>query len=189
VRVEFKMAVGCLGEASYRLAISLHRGRKSGLSFGKSSANLPDFQPNPNPIMNATLTAADEKPEFMLIFRDVDVDKRLPDDKLEESMRRFNDWLERWSTRGFIKSGQPLDSAGRVLSKSDQRMIKDGPFAEAKEVVGGYVIVRADNLDEATKVAEEWPMMDYGATVEVRPVLTFCPAMKKVGMEHYPLGV
>ena len=139
--------------------------------------------------MNPTLTATEEKPEFMLIFRDTELDKRLPDDQIEEAMRRFNDWLERWSKRGYIKSGQPLASEGRVLFKSDERMVKDGPFAESKEIVGGYVMVLADNLEEATKVAEDWPHMDYGATVEVRPVLKFCPAMKKVGMEHYPLGV
>lgn len=139
--------------------------------------------------MNATLTATDDKPEFMLIFRDVELEKRLPDDKVEESMRRFNDWLERWSKRGCIKAGQPLASEGKVLSKAEQGVVKDGPFAETKEVVGGYIIVLADSLDEATKVAEDWPLMDYGATVEVRPVLKFCPAMEKVGLEHYPLGV
>lgn len=138
--------------------------------------------------MNATLTATDDKPEFMLIFRDTEVEKRLSGDQLTESLQRFNDWLERWSKRGMVKGGQPLASEGKVLSKADQRVIKDGPFAESKEIVGGYVIVFADNLEEATKVAEDWPLMDYGGTVEVRPILTFCPAMKVAGMEHYPIN-
>src|SRR5690349_13992668 len=101
--------------------------------------------------MNATLTATDDKPEFMLIFRDTEVEKRLSGDQLTESLQRFNDWLERWSKRGMVKGGQPLASEGKVLSKADQRVIKDGPFAESKEIVGGYVIVFADNLEEATK--------------------------------------
>jgi hypothetical protein len=139
--------------------------------------------------MNATLTATEEKPEFMLIFRDTDLDKRLPVEQLNESMRRFNDWLERWSKRGYIKSGQPLAPEGKVFSKSEHRVVKDGPFNESKEVVGGYVMVLAGSLDEAARIAEDWPLVDYGATVEVRPVLKFCPAMEKVGLEHYPLGV
>jgi hypothetical protein len=174
-----------------RLGYAFHTNapwQKSGLSFAESSGYLPHLQFKPNPIMNATLTATDEKPEFMLIFRDTELESRLPDDKVEESMRRFNDWLERWSTRGCIKSGQPLATEGRVLAKSQERVVTDGPFAESKEVVGGYIIVFADNLDEATKIAEDWPLMDYGATVEVRPILTFCPAMKKVGLEHYPVA-
>ena len=139
--------------------------------------------------MSNSSTATDEKPEFMLIFRDTELDKRLPEDQLNESMRRFNDWLERWSKRGFIKGGQPLASEGKVFSKANGRLVSDGPFAEAKEVVGGYVVVVAKDLDEAAKVAEEWPLVDYGGTVEVRPVLKFCPAMEKVGLEHYPLGI
>jgi hypothetical protein len=139
--------------------------------------------------MNATLTAIEEKPEFMLIFRNIELEKRLPDDKVKEAMERFNEWLERWSKRGYIKAGQPLASGGRMLDKSQPRVVSDGPFSESKEVVGGYVIVLAENLDEATKVAEDWPQLDYGATVEVRPVLKFCPAMEKLGLEHYPLGV
>lgn len=139
--------------------------------------------------MSATLTANDEKPEFMLIFRDTELDKRLPDDQLAVSMRLFNDWLERWSKSGHIRSGQPLGPEGKVFSKANQRVVKDGPFTESKEVVGGYVMVAADSLEEAAKVAENWPLVDYGATVEVRPVLKFCPAMDKAGLEHYPLGV
>jgi hypothetical protein len=138
--------------------------------------------------MNATLTATEEKPEFLLIFRDTDLDKRLPHDQVKESMQRFNEWMERWSKRGNLKGGQPLASEGRVIAKAQERVVIDGPFSESKEVVGGYIIVSADNLEEATKIAEDWPQLDYGSTVEVRPILKFCPAMEVAGLEHYPLG-
>jgi hypothetical protein len=138
--------------------------------------------------MNATLTATEEKPEFLLIFRDTDLEKRLPHDQVKESMQRFNEWMERWSKRGHLKGGQPLSSEGRVVAKAKERVVIDGPFSESKEVVGGYIIVSADNLDEATKIAEDWPQLDYGSTVEVRPILKFCPAMEVAGLEHYPLG-
>ena len=141
--------------------------------------------------MNATLTATDEKTEYMLLFRDTDLEKRFPDEKVEEAMHRFNDWLGRWSQRGYIKGGQPLGPEGRVLAKaqSQQQIVVDGPFAETKEVLGGYVTVQAVDLDDAAQVASEWPLLDYGATVEVRPVLKFCPAMEKAGITHYPVGM
>jgi hypothetical protein len=138
--------------------------------------------------MNATLTATDEKPEFMLIFRDTELEKRLPDDQVKEAMERFNEWLERRSKQGYIKGGQPLASGGRVIDKAQPRVVTDGPYSEAKEVVGGYIIVMADDLDEATKIAEDWPQLEYGCRVEVRPILKFCPAMEKVGMDHYPIS-
>src|SRR5262245_18107665 len=129
--------------------------------------------------MSASSHTPDEKSKFMRIFRNLELERRLPKDRLDESIRRFNDWLERWTKQGFITSGQPLAAEGRVFSKSEKRMVKDGSFAEAKEVVGGYVVVRAGNLDEAAGVAEDWPLLDYGASVEVRPVQKFCATLAK----------
>jgi|GEM_PF-246563 len=141
--------------------------------------------------MNATLTATDAKPEYLLIFRNTDLENRLSETELTAVLQRFNGWLETWSNRGYIKGGQPLGYQGRVLSKKgkDQpRVTVDGPFAEAKEVVGGYVVVQADSLEDATKVAEEWPLLDHDGIVEVRPVLVLCPAMQQLGMEMQPVG-
>ena len=45
---------------------------------------------------------------------------------------------------------------------------------EAKEAVGGYILVEAESFDEAMKIASEWPLLDYEAFVEVRPVLDLC---------------
>lgn len=141
--------------------------------------------------MNATLTVPDAKPEYLLIFRNTDLEKRLPETELTVVMQRFNGWLETWSKRGYIKGGQPLGPQGRVLSKKAKeqpRVTVDGPFAEAKEVVGGYVVVQAESIEDATLVAEEWPLFDYDATLEIRPVLKVCPSMDQLGMELYPVG-
>jgi hypothetical protein len=48
--------------------------------------------------------------------------------------------------------------------------VKDGPYAEAKDVVGGYIIVEADNIDQAVELSKGCPILDVGGSVEVRPV-------------------
>lgn len=129
-----------------------------------------------------------EKSEFMLLFRNTQLEKRLSTDEMQEAMRRLNDWLGRWSERGQMPGGQPLGDEGRVISGAKQRAVADGPFAEAKETVGGYVLVLAADLDEAMKIAGEWPLLDYDASVEVRPVRKQCATMEQVGMKLVELG-
>jgi len=57
--------------------------------------------------------------------------------------------------------------------------VVDGPFAESKESVGGYLLLQADNLDEAVEIARSNPVLKYGITVEVRPVLAECPISQR----------
>ena len=54
-------------------------------------------------------------------------------------------------------------------------MVADGPFAESKEAIGGYFLLKVDSLDEAVAIAQECPGLPYGAKVEVRPVMAQCP--------------
>jgi len=135
------------------------------------------------------MTTTAEKSEFMLLFRNTQLEKRLSTDEMQEAMRRLNEWLGRWSERGQMPAGQPLGDEGRVISGAKQRAVADGPFAEAKEAVGGYVLVLAADFDEAMKIAAEWPLLDYNATVEVRPVRKQCATMEQVGMQLVELGV
>lgn len=138
--------------------------------------------------MSASPSPTDARPEFLLLFRNTALEQRLVPDEMTEAMRRLNEWLERWSQSGHIKAGQPLSYEGRTISGAKQRTIADGPFAEAKEAVGGYVLVRATDFEEAMKVAGEWPLLDYDCIVEVRPVRVQCPTMEEVGMELYPIN-
>lgn len=138
--------------------------------------------------MNAATTSTAAKSEFMLLFRNTQLEKRLSPEEMQEAMRRLNDWLGRWSERGQMPSGQPLGDEGRVISGARQRVVADGPFAEAKEAIGGYVMVLAADFEEAMKIAGEWPLLDYGASVEVRPVRQQCATMEQVGMKLVELG-
>jgi hypothetical protein len=124
--------------------------------------------------MNSTASKA----EFLLIFRNTQLEERLSLDQMEEAMQQFNGWLDRWTRAGAIKSGQPLGNEGRTISGARSRTMADGPYPEAKEAIGGYVLVQAENMDEAAKIASEWPLLDWDAFVEIRPLVDQCAPMR-----------
>lgn len=130
------------------------------------------------PTMSTTPTPP-AKPEFLLLLRNTQLEKRLSLPEMEEAMQRLNGWLDRWKARGAIKGGQPLGDEGRILTGA-KRAVADGPFAESKEAVGGYILVQAGDFDEAMEIASEWPLLDYDGVVEVRPVLPQCATMRLV---------
>jgi hypothetical protein len=121
------------------------------------------------------------KSDYLLLLRNTQIEKRLSLDQMQEAMRRFSGWLDRWTQAGAIKSGQPLGNEGKTITGAKSRTMADGPFPEAKEAVGGYILVQAESFDEAVKIASEWPLLEYDAFVEVRPVMDQCATMKLVG--------
>jgi hypothetical protein len=117
--------------------------------------------------------------EYMLLFRGPDWDKGLSTDELQTVMDKVILWFQGLSERGKVKGGQPLGGQGRVLSGTDGRFVTDGPFAESKEAVGGYLILQAGDLSEAVEIARSMPVLHYGISVEVRPILAECPIFRR----------
>src|SRR3954463_10696792 len=66
---------------------------------------------------------------------------------------------------------QPVETATTVRSGGGKNLITDGPYADAKEVLGGYYVFDASNLDEALEVAQRIPAVRLGGAVEVRPLV------------------
>jgi hypothetical protein len=79
-------------------------------------------------------------------------------------------WAESLRQSGHHKAGEPLEEEGRILSGKNGSIVTDGPFAESKETIGGYFMITASNLDEATEIARGCPIFDNDGTVEVRPI-------------------
>ena len=72
-----------------------------------------------------------------------------------------------------IVEGEPLTPEGRMV-KSNGKVVTDGPFAEGSEVVGGYLLVEANNFDEAVEMSKGCPILEYeDGTVEVRQIADF----------------
>jgi hypothetical protein len=116
--------------------------------------------------------------EYLLLFRGSEWDHSLSPTELQDTLAKFATWFERLSAEGTIIAGQPLLDEGRVIGKAG-RVIADGPYAESKEAVGGYLLIRAESLDHAVEIARQFPILEYGTFVEVRPVAVECPTMQR----------
>ena len=68
-----------------------------------------------------------------------------------------------------MKSGHQLAPEGKVLF--GRKGVTDGPFAESKEGIAGYWFIQATSLEEAVEIAKGNPLLDYGHTIEIRPIL------------------
>ena len=94
-------------------------------------------------------------------------DKDASRDEIQVAIDQFYAWYDRLVSEGRIGPGHRLTREGKVVSR---QATMDGPFAEAKEVVGGYWFIRANSLEEAARIAAENPCLAYGLVCEVRPL-------------------
>jgi hypothetical protein len=106
--------------------------------------------------------------EFTYLFRGRDISAS--PEEMQKSMEKWVAWFKDLGAKGHIKDpGHPLERTGKVVS-GKQKVVTDGPFAEAKDVVGGYIIVEAKDLANAAELAKDCPILHVGGSVEVRPV-------------------
>jgi hypothetical protein len=108
--------------------------------------------------------------EYMLLFRGMHWDRNLSPEEIQNVLGRWIAWFDRLTLEGKARAGQPLTATGKVVSGKKGRTVVDGPFAESKETVAGYILLQVDSLDEAVEIAKRCPGLDYGISVEVRLV-------------------
>lgn len=92
--------------------------------------------------------------------------------QLQDRMGKWFAWNNKMEEQGILKGGDALHSAAKTISGPD-RIVSDGPFAESKEIIGGYYIVSANDFDEVVEIAQDFPDYDLGGTVEIREVMQF----------------
>jgi hypothetical protein len=107
--------------------------------------------------------------EYVFLYRGVASD-RSPE-QMQQSMQKWMAWLKQLGEKGHIKDrGQPLERAGKLVA-GKHKTVTDGPFAEAKDVVGGYTLIEASNLEQAVELSKGCPIFEFDGAVEVRPVM------------------
>lgn len=89
-------------------------------------------------------------------------------------MTGWNAWYDGLAEQGKATEGQPLELETRTISGPGGARVVDGPFVEAKEVIGGYVKLLVSGLDEATEIARQHPGLEYGLIIEVRELTDTC---------------
>lgn len=104
--------------------------------------------------------------EYLVISRGQWDDDASPE-QIQGAIDRFYAWHDRLVGEGTMRAGQRLAIEARLVSRGG---VTDGPFAEAKEVIGGYWFILAGSLDEAAAIAAENPCLALGLSFEVRPI-------------------
>ena len=108
--------------------------------------------------------------DFMLIIRGKD--PLLADaQKMQQRMDKYVQWMQKMMAEGRYKSGQPLEETEGRLLKNKEEVLTDGPFMEAKEIIGGFVIISANDINEAAEIARTCPLLD-DFQLEVRKLKT-----------------
>lgn len=119
---------------------------------------------------------SDTRIPYLLLFRNTGPEnfQHLSSDQKQHLVTRWNTWYDSLVEQGLATEGQPLETDTRVVSGPAGQRVTDGPFAEAKEAVGGYVKVLARDLEEATAIARRHPGLDYGLIIEIRQLAGSC---------------
>jgi hypothetical protein len=100
--------------------------------------------------------------------------EKMPEATRVAAYEQVGKWFEEHSKAGRITGGAELQgptSSTTVRFKTGKPVVTDGPFIEAKEIIGGFAIVEVKDLDEALAMAKTWPGGGDGRIVEVRPVI------------------
>ena len=106
-----------------------------------------------------------EPSEYLVISRG-QWDRDSQPEAIQLAIDQFYIWLERNIAEGTMRTGQRLAREGKTVSR---KSMTDGPYGEAKEVIGGYWFIVARSLDEAARIAAGNPCMQHGLFYEIRP--------------------
>ena len=131
--------------------------------------------------------------QYMLLIYDDEANwGKMPEGEQGRMMQEFRDFTESIVKSGNYRAGdqlQPIATATTVRGTNGKVLLTDGPYAEAKEQLGGYYLVEAKDLDEAVQMAKRIPSVRLGGGVEVRPVVPRPPGALTEAVTASPPGI
>ena len=110
--------------------------------------------------------------QFMYLLRGGKPMETYSPEEMEAHMGEWKTWMGGLAEQGKLAGGLPLSKEGKKVTGGGS-VVHDGPFAEGKEVVGGYIIVNAENMDEAIELSKGCPIhQNNEAVVEIREIMS-----------------
>ncbi len=106
--------------------------------------------------------------KFIYLFRGGD-NSNLSPEAMQAQMQKWNQWMQSLSQKGIMIGGEPLERTGKQVNGS-KKVVTDGPFVEAKEMIGGYLVVNAKDINEAVEISKGCPIFDVDGKLEIRPI-------------------
>ncbi len=106
-------------------------------------------------------------PKFLFVYRGRPMPKAPSPEEMQAALKVWGDWIGKFMTSGeILDGGDGLKETGKVVRGAG--VVTDGPFMEAKEILGGYSIVQVPGYDRAIAIAAECPAVMFGGNVEIR---------------------
>jgi hypothetical protein len=109
--------------------------------------------------------------KFMYLFRGGEnhAHNAADSEKAAKNMQAWMSWMQSLQQKGILIGGEPLQPTGIQVNGS-KKVVTNGPFVEAKEMVGGYLIVNAKDINEAVEISKGCPIFNEDGKLEVRPI-------------------
>jgi hypothetical protein len=109
--------------------------------------------------------------DYLFLFRGGDAEMaKMSPEQMQQNMAKWMTWIEQLTKAGTFKAGEPLDPRKGKVLRGKKQVVTDGPYAESKDCVGGYLIVKAAGLEKATEIARGCPIFESDGSVEVREI-------------------
>jgi hypothetical protein len=107
--------------------------------------------------------------DFMFLFYTKEEDmKKVPEEEMKKIMDKWGTWMKKLSDKGIWEGGDRLSPQNIITLRGKDKIVTDGPYSETKEIVGGYVKIKAENIDEAAEIAKECPIFLVNGNLEIR---------------------
>ena len=108
--------------------------------------------------------------KFMFIFEGKQPGNLSPE-LMQEHMGKWLAWIGKLKAANKYLAGEPLLPGGKLVSGANGKSVTDGPYTEGKEVVGGFFIVSAKDINEAVELSKGCPDLEHGSKVQIRQVM------------------
>ena len=112
--------------------------------------------------------------KYLLLFRNSTVSEEayqaMSPEEMQANLDLWNQWIGGIAAQGKLVGGEALKNSGKVINGS-KHVVTDGPFAESKELVSGFLMVQVDNQEEAIALSAGCPIFDIEGSVGVRPIM------------------
>ena len=127
---------------------------------------------------------------LVIIYTDPAMLDAMPQQEFDRTMRGCIEHADDLKTEGRLLESQQLEApkTARTLRRRNNKLtITDGPFAETKEILAGFNLIEAEDMDEAVRIASSFPWADIGS-IEVRPIRDFEAVRTRVGATRREAG-
>ncbi len=121
--------------------------------------------------------------QFILLLHDQMQDNpffTMSPDEIQAAIREYSAWGQRLDSKGQLVAGEKLkDEGGKQMTMENGDVsVVDGPYAEAKEVIGGFYTIRAESYEHAVELCRDHPHLRFGGRIDVREVESMMPTEK-----------